>query len=71
MARLRNCRRSFPAWVCRRVDRRLLALDLLPKSVYQRLKAEEKENRKAFRKIERAAEKELDRCFEDNIVLPR
>lgn len=61
MARLRYCDRSFPAWVCRQVDRRLLALDLLPKSVYQRLKIEEKENRKAFRKIERAAKKELDR----------
>ncbi len=61
MARLRYCRRSFPEWVCRQVDQRLLALGLIPKSVYQRLKTEEKENRKAFRKIERAAKKELDR----------
>ena len=59
--RLHNSRRLFPAWVCQQVDRRLLALDLLPNSVFQRRKEEGKQNRKTIRKIERAAEKELSR----------
>ena len=60
-SRLHNSRWAFPAWVCQQVDRRLLALDLLPDSVFRRLKEEGKQNRKAIRKIERAAEKELSR----------
>lgn len=60
-SRLHNNRWRFPAWVCQQVDRRLLALDLLPDSVFQRLKDEGKQNRKAIRKIVRAAEKELSR----------
>ena len=60
-ARLRDADRHYPAWVCVQVDRRLLALDLLPEGVYQKLQIEEAENRKAFEAIERAAEEELSR----------
>ena len=60
-SRLHNSRWRFPAWVCQQVDRRLLALDLLPDGAFRRLKEEGKQNRKAIRKIERAAEKELGR----------
>lgn len=60
-SRLHNSWRAFPAWVSQQVDRRLLALDLLPDSIFRRLKEEGRQNRKAIRKIERAAEKELSR----------
>ena len=60
-SRLHNSRWVFPAWVCQQVDRRLLALALLPDSVFRKLKEEGKQNRKTIRKIERAAEKELSR----------
>lgn len=59
--RMRFRKQRFPAWVCQQVDRRLLALELLPDSVYRRLKEESRQNRRAFQKIERAAEKELSR----------
>ena len=59
--RMRFRKQRFPEWVCRQVDRRLLALELLPDSVYRRLKEESRQNRRAFQKIERAAEKELSR----------
>ncbi len=79
-AKLRNAEERYPAWVCSAVDRRLLALELLPESVYQRLKSEEAENRKAFQAIEQAAQAELGRqqipasianafCFHDSSLL--
>lgn len=60
-ANLRNAHMHYPAWVREQVDRRLLALDLLPESVFQKLQREEEENRRAFQAIEQAAEKELGR----------
>lgn len=39
----------FPGWVLEKVDRRLLALNLLPESVYSLLKMEERANQKALR----------------------
>lgn len=72
----------FPKWVLESVDKRLLALDLLPESTYNRLRAEEKEVKKQFKAIERAADKaarkEAQRvperileafCFHDAAVL--
>lgn len=50
---------SFPDWVRDEVDIRLIALGYLPKSVYDRLKVEQKRNRVEFNKINRAAEKTL------------
>lgn len=49
----------FPDWVKDKVDIRLIALDYLPKSVYDRLKTEQKQNKAAFDKIEREARKTL------------
>ncbi|MDE6293671.1 MAG: DUF4085 domain-containing protein [Clostridiales bacterium] len=50
---------NFPDWVKDKADVRLIALGYLPKSVYDRLKAEQKRNRAEFNKINRAAEKTL------------
>lgn len=50
---------SFPDWVKDEVDIRLIALGYLPKSVYDRLKAEQKRNRVEFNKINREAKKAL------------
>ena len=50
---------SFPDWVKDEVDIRLIALGYLPKSVYDRLKAEQKRNRIEFNKINREAKKVL------------
>lgn len=49
----------FPDWVKDKVDIRLIALDYLPKSVYEELKTEQKKNKAAFDKIEREARKAL------------
>ena len=72
----------FPKWVFESVDKRLLALDLIPESTYNRLKVEEKETKKQFKAIEsaayKAAKKEAARiserileafCFHDAAVL--
>ena len=48
----------FPGWVLEKVDRRLLALNLLPESVYSLLKMEERANQKALRAINKRAERE-------------
>ena len=48
----------FPGWVLEKVDRRLLALNLLPESVYLLLKMEERANQKALRAINKRAERE-------------
>ena len=45
----------YPAWVLEEVDKRLLALGLMPDSAYRRLKKEEKQNKKAFERIENEA----------------
>lgn len=50
---------SFPDWVKDEVDIRLIALGYLPKSVYDRLKVEQKRNRAEFNRIERKARKAL------------
>lgn len=42
---------GYPQWVRDSVDKRLLALHRVPKSVYKRLKKEEAENQRAFNKI--------------------
>ena len=49
----------YPEWARECVDARLAALDYLPKSVYDRLKAESKANKREFEKINRAARKAL------------
>ena len=41
----------FPGWVLEKVDKQLLALNLLPESVYSLLKMEERANQKALRAI--------------------
>ena len=48
-----------------KVDRRLLALDCVPESVYAALKEEEKQNRKAFNKLDRRA-----RRFRERLDVP-
>lgn len=48
----------FPGWVLEKVDRRLLALNLLPVGIYLQLKKEEKVNLGALRSINKKAERE-------------
>lgn len=50
----------FPQWVRDTVDRRLIALNRMPEQAYHRLKQEERANRRAFRAINRKAEKVLE-----------
>lgn len=52
---------QYPDWVQEKVDPRLLALDRMPESVYNQLREEERKNRRAFQKIEKAAQKELSK----------
>jgi len=70
----------YPQWLRDTVDERLLALNRITESAYKRLKIEESENQKAFDKIMREAEKELDAqeiperiksqlCFHDACLL--
>ena len=47
---------GYPQWLRDSVDQRLLALDRMPESALKRLKAEARANRRAFDKIEQAAE---------------
>lgn len=58
---LRNAYSSFPSWVRKTVDRRLLALQMIPEHAYIRLKKEEMENRSQFQVITEAVQKELER----------
>ena len=51
---------GYPQWVSDTVDKRLLALNRMPETVYERLCIEEAENQKAFNKIMADAEKELE-----------
>ncbi len=77
---LRHGASGFPDWVGETVDRRLLALGMLPERAYERLDKEAAECREEFRRIEEAAEKELGSqelpeglresiCFHDAYVL--
>lgn len=52
---------SYPAWVLEKVDHRLLGLELLPESIYKELKKEEQKNQRKLRKIEKEAEKVLNK----------
>lgn len=42
---------QYPEWVQQSVDKRLLALNRIPESAFKRLKKEERDNRRAFEKI--------------------
>lgn len=77
---LRHGAEGFPDWVGQTVDRRLLALGMLPESAYARLDRESAACRKEFRQIEEKAQKELESqnlpeglresiCFHDAYVL--
>lgn len=48
----------YPEWVKKEADPRLLALGFMPRSIYKKLKAQEKENRKAFQLVDDRARKE-------------
>lgn len=52
---------AYPNWVKETVDKRLLALNLMPEIAYKRLKEEGLRNRRAFQKIERKAKKVLEK----------
>ena len=77
---IRYCAYGYPQWVRDTVDNRLLALHRIPETAYERLKAEEAENQKAFDKIVREADCALDAqdiperiksqlCFHDACLL--
>ncbi|MBQ4563092.1 MAG: DUF4085 family protein [Lachnospiraceae bacterium] len=77
---VRHAASNYPDWVAETVDKRLLALMMMPESAYQRLKKEEQKNRRAFERINKTAEEELSRqdipeeirlrfCFHDANVL--
>lgn len=52
---LRYAAENYPPWVSEVVDKRLLALWRMPASAYDRLKAEERENKKKFNSINKKA----------------
>lgn len=52
---------NFPLWVTEEADRRLLALDLLPESVYQKLREEEKANKRRTDAVVHAAKRKLSK----------
>ena len=56
---LRFAADNFPPWVAETVDKRLLALWRMPKSALEKLKAEERENKRKFNAINRKAERAL------------
>lgn len=58
---VRYAAKSYPKWVQETVDKRLLALNLMPETAYKRLREEELKNRRAFQKIERKAQKVLEK----------
>lgn len=53
----------FPEWAQKLTDPRLVALSYLPRSVYDRLKAESRRNKKEFERIEKEARKALDKEY--------
>jgi hypothetical protein len=52
---------ALPAWMTEQVDRRLLALDLLPESAYRRYREESREKKKEWNQINRAAKRTLSK----------
>jgi hypothetical protein len=52
---------TFPNWMTEQVDRRLLALDLLPESAYRRYREESREKKKEWNQINRAAKRTLSK----------
>ena len=57
--RLRYEEQGLPAWARGKADRRLLALGLMPESLYSKLQSQARENRRKFRAMEKRAEKAL------------
>lgn len=51
----------YPEWAQKLLDPRLVALSYLPRTVYDRLKAESRRNKKEFERIERTARKALEK----------
>lgn len=58
---LKNCREWYPAWLSEAADIRLIALGMLPQSVYERYKLEVRTCRKEWEKINRAAKREAEK----------
>jgi hypothetical protein len=52
---------ALPAWMTEQVDRRLLALDLLPESAYRRYREESREKKKEWNQINRTAKRTLSK----------
>jgi hypothetical protein len=52
---------TLPNWMTEQVDRRLLALDLLPESAYRRYREESREKKKEWNQINRAAKRTLSK----------
>ena len=70
----------LPAWAVQAVDKRLLALGYMPESVYRQLRKEEQKNKRAFERIMKKAEEDLEQqiisekwkenlCFHDANLL--
>ena len=70
----------LPEWAVQVVDKRLLALDYMPESVYRQLRKEEQKNKRAFERIMKKAEADLEQqvipgkvrdgfCFHDAKLL--
>jgi hypothetical protein len=60
-SKLNYYKNTLPAWMTEQVDRRLLALDLLPESAYQRYREESREKEKEWDQINRDAKKTLSK----------
>lgn len=58
---VRHAVSGYPEWVAETVDKRLLALMMMPESAFQRLKKEEQKNRRTFEKINKAVDVVLSR----------
>jgi len=50
---------GYPVWFTKTADKRLLALNRIPESAYNRLQTEETENKKVWEQLNEAAEAEL------------
>lgn len=51
---------SYPEWVIKETDPKLLAMRFMPYSIYRKLKLQHKENQKSFKVIDNRAKKETD-----------
>lgn len=58
---LKMVHKMYPSWLLKEVDKRLLALDLIPQDAYNRLLKEEKENERIVRKTHKKAIAVLNR----------